>query len=125
MILGGVDITDNFVWSDEFNYNQVEQSQERTLTGGLIIQSGQKLYGRPITLGPTWLPRSTLDELFALEATTAAMDLVLPDGRPFKVVFDRTRGAAIDAKPVHDYVDAANEADWQYNVTLRLLTVEP
>lgn len=45
MILGGVDITDNFIWSDEFNYNQVEQSQERTLTGGLIIQSGKNFTG--------------------------------------------------------------------------------
>lgn len=125
MMLGDVSMTDNFVWSDEFNYNQTEQSQERTLTGGLIIQSGKKLYGRPITLGPCWLPRSTVDELFALEASSNAMDLELPDGREFKVVFDRLRGAAIDAKPVHDYVNAANETDWQYNVTLRLLTVEP
>ena len=125
MMLGGIDITGNFVWSDEFNYNQVEQSQERTLTGGLIIQSGVKLYGRPVTLGPSWLPRSTLDALYALEATAAAMDLVLADGREFSVVFDRSRGVAIDAKPVHDYVNAANESDWQYNVTLRLLTVEP
>lgn len=125
MMLGGVSITENFVWSDEFNYNQVEQSQERSLTGGLIIQEGKKLYGRPITLGPSWLPRSTVDELFGLEANTTAMELILADGRDFSVVFDRTRGAAIEAKPVHDYVKAANEADWQYNVTLRLLTVEP
>lgn len=125
MNLGGIDITDNFIWSDEFTFNQVEQSQERTLTGGLVIQSGQKRYGRPITLGPSWLPRSTIDELYALEASAAPMDLALPDGREFSVVFDRARGTAIDAKPVHDYVNAANETSWQYNVTLRLLTVEP
>lgn len=125
MILGGVDITDNFVWSDEFNYNQVEQSQERSLTGGLIIQNGVKQFGRPITLGPSWLPRATLDALFALEASPDARDLELADGREFRVVFDRSRGVAIDAKPVHDYVNAANESSWQYNVTIRLLTVEP
>lgn len=125
MILGGIDITDNFVWSDEFAFNQVEQSQERSLTGGMIIQAGEKQYGRPITLGPSWLPRSTLDALFALEASPAAIDLELADGREFRVVFDRERGVAIDAKPVHDYVNAANETSWQYNVTIRLLTVEP
>lgn len=125
MILGGIDITDNFVWSDEFNYNQVEQSQERSLTGGMIIQSGLKLYGRPITLGASWLPRSTVDALYALEATTSAMDLELADGREFSVVFDRSRGIAVEAKQIFDYVDAANESNWQYTVTIRLLTVEP
>lgn len=125
MILGGIDITDNFVWSDEFNYNQVEQSQERSLTGGMIIQSGLKRYGRPITLGASWLPRATVDALYALEASTAAMALTLADGREFSVVFDRSRGTAIQAKPVHNYVYAANESGWLYTVTLLLLTVEP
>jgi hypothetical protein len=125
MILGGVNITDNFVWSDEFSYNQLEQSQERSLTGGMIIQNGLKLFGRPMTLGESWLPRSTLDALFTLEATGAAMDVTLADGREFSVVFDRSRGIAIDAKPVHDYVNAANESGWLYAGTIRLLTVEP
>lgn len=125
MILGSVDITDNFVWSDEFSFNQVEQAQERSLTGGLIIQSGQKLYGRPITLGPSWLPRSIVDALYSLEASADAMDLTLADGREFSVVFDRTRGAAIEAQQVFDFVGAANNPDWNYSVTLRLLTVEP
>lgn len=125
MMLGDVDITNNFIWSDEFAFNQIEQSQERTLTGGLIIQSGQKLYGRPITLGPSWLPRSIVDALYALEASSNAMDLVLADGREFSVVFDRSRGTALDAKQVHDYVGAANDPSWNYLVTIRLLTVEP
>ncbi len=125
MKLGGVDITDNFVWSDEFNYNQVEQSQERSLTGGMIIQGGIKRYGRPITLGESWLPRSVVDDLYELEATTETMVLELADGRDFSVVFDRSRGVAIDAKPVDDYVLAANDSNWQYKVTIRLLTVEP
>jgi hypothetical protein len=125
MILGGIDITDNFLWSDEFSYNQVEQSQERSLTGGMIIQGGVKQFGRPITLGESWLPRFIVDALFALEATTAPMLLELPDGREFSVVFDRVRGVAIDAKPVDGYVLAANDPNWQYKVTIRLSTVEP
>ena len=125
MILGGVDITDNFVWSDEFNYNQVEQSQERSITGGMIIQAGVKQYGRPITLGESWLSRFIVDALFALEATIAPMQLELADGREFTVVFDRSRGVAVDAKPVDGYVLAANDPNWQYKETIRLLTVEP
>lgn len=125
MKLGAIDITDNFLWVDEFSHNQIEQTQERSLTGGLIIQGGAKQFGRPITLGESWLPRSVVDALFALEATTAPMVLELADGREFSVVFDRSRGIAIDAKPVDGYVHAANDPNWQYKVTIRLLTVEP
>lgn len=125
MMLGGIDITDNFIWSDEFNYNQVEQSQERSLTGGMIFQHGVKQFGRPITLGESWLPRFIVDALFALEATTAPMLLTLADTREFSVVFDRVRGVPIDAKPVDGYVLAANDPNWQYKVTIRLLTVPP
>ncbi|NKI17440.1 hypothetical protein HCU74_08420 [Spongiibacter sp. KMU-166] len=124
MTLDGIDITDNLVWVDEFQFNQIEQSQERSLTGGLIVQEGVKRYGRPITLRG-WLPRATLDLLFALEATPAtAMTLVLADARTFSVIFNRTR-IAIEADEVAPYTKASTEPDWQYQTTLNLLTVEP
>jgi hypothetical protein len=125
MTLDDINITDNFVWTDEFAHNQIEQASERSLTGGLIIQHGVKKYGRPITLTNSWLSRSVVDALYAKEATAGAMVLTLADSRQFTVVFDRSRGIAIEATPVFDYTNAANEPTWQYRVTLRLLTVEP
>lgn len=125
MTLDDIDITNNLVWVDEFTYNNVEQSKERSLTGGLIVQAGLKLFGRPITLSESWLPRSTIDALAAKEMLSEPMILTLADSRVFTVVFDRSRGIAIEATPVHNFVDAANEPAWQYRATIRLMTVEP
>lgn len=125
MTLDDLEFTDNLTWPDEFRYNQVEQTQERSLTGGLIIQEGQKLYGRPITL-EGWLSRGTIDALFALEAEPGKiMTLTLGDGRAFSVVFDRSRGQAIEAQQVLQYTLASQDEAWPYIATLRFLTVEP
>ncbi len=123
MTLDEIDITDNLTWPDEFQFNQVEQTQDRSLTGGMIIQEGAKLYGRPITL-EGWLPRSTVDALYTMEAQAGqVMTLTLADDREFSVVFDRSRGRAVEAEPLHQYTKASQAPEWQYNATLRLLTV--
>lgn len=125
MTLDDIDITNNLVWRDEFTHNQVEQVSERSLTGGLIIQSGVKLFGRPVTL-EGWLPRSAVDALHAVEAIPSrVMQLTLADGRQFSVVFDRSRGIALDARPVFEYTKSSTVPNWQYMTTLRLITVEP
>lgn len=123
MTLDEIDITDNLVWIDEFQFNQIEQVRDRMLHGGLAIQGGEKLYGRPITL-EGWLPRATLDALRTKENQgNLVMTLTLPDAREFSVVFDRSRGIAIDAEPLLPYTKASQEPAWQYDATLRLLTV--
>lgn len=124
MTLDDIDITNNLIWRDEFAFNQVEQATERTLTGGLIIQHGVKLFGRPITL-EGWLSRETLDALYEKEADDEPMVLTLADARVFTVVFDRARGVAVDARQIFSYNNDITDPNWQYNATLRLMTVEP
>jgi hypothetical protein len=53
----------DLVWTDEGEWNAVEQTITRGLTGALIIQQGIRTHGRPITLEPDgnvtgWWPRS-------------------------------------------------------------------
>lgn len=125
MIFDDITLPDDVIWPDEFQYNQVEQTRERSLTGGLLIQEGVKQYGRPITL-EGWLDRTTLDQVYAREALTSpGFEIALPDGRTHTVVFDRSRGLAVEAEPVTPYTKASNTPDWKYRVTLRLVTVEP
>ncbi|KXJ42158.1 MULTISPECIES: hypothetical protein [Gammaproteobacteria] len=125
MTLDEIDLTDNLLWDDEFSFNQMAEEKERGLTGGLIIQSGVKLYGRPVTLSG-WLPRGTLDALITKEgAGNAAMALTLDDGREFYVAFDRTRGVAVDATPIKGSTHISLEPGAWYVATLRLHTVEP
>lgn len=125
MMLHTIPLPD-LLWLDEFEHNQLAQEQERSLTGGLLVQEGAKQYGRPVTLSEGWLTREDVNQLYALEAQTSEpLSLTLPDGREFHVIFDRTRGPAIEATPVRRYTKAANEPGWKYAVTLRLITVEP
>ncbi|MCH8530365.1 MAG: hypothetical protein LAT65_05895 [Saccharospirillum sp.] len=125
MTLDDITLPD-LIWLDEFDYNQMAQEQERSLTGGLLLQEGAKQYGRPITLSEGWLTRESVNLLYTLEAQPSEpVLLTLPDGREFYVVLDRTRGPAIEARPVRRYTQAANEPGWQYATTIRLLTVEP
>ena len=125
MILDDLTLSDNVLWLDEFRFNQVEQEIERNLIGGLLIGQGVKQCGRPITLD-AWLDRATLDLVYAKEAQTSqGFPLTLPDGRSFTVVFDRSRGLAVEAAPISPNVYASNIPDKSYRVTLRLVTVEP
>lgn len=126
MTLDDITLSDNLVWLNEYEFSEIEQVAERSVTGGLLIQEGQKLFGRPINLGSAWLTRSTVDTLKTREAQASTpLELTLPDGRVFWVIFNRTNGPAVTAKAVNDYTKASTDPDWRYEVTLRLLTVEP
>lgn len=126
MTLDDIQLGASLIWIDEFQHNQVAQEQDRTLTGALVVQEGQKHFGRPITLAEGWLPRSAVDDLYAKEAAASVpMSLTLDDGRDFSVLFDRTRGPAVEATPVQFYTKASQSPSWRYQITIRLITVEP
>ncbi|WP_420795629.1 hypothetical protein, partial [Endozoicomonas atrinae] len=64
MQLDSITLPDDLLWINEFDWNPVEQSQERTLTGALLIQEQSKQYGRSIELSggqdAGWVTRSTV-----------------------------------------------------------------
>ena len=121
--LGG----DQLEWVDEFEWDAVAQEQERSLAGTLIVQEGVKVHGRPITLasnGGAWFPLSLVRQLEILrDQPGRVMPLVLPDGREFHVIFNRSNGAALEAKPLWRQVNPGTDA--LYELTLRLITVAP
>ena len=47
-----VPLEDGFLWSDEFSWKPIEQTQAYAMDGTLHIQEGKKKSGRPITLQP-------------------------------------------------------------------------
>ena len=123
MTLDNIDIT-NLVWIDQFTYSPIAQETDRSITGGLIVQGGEKKYGRPITLSKSWLSKSTLASLKTLESEAKkTMTLVMDDASEYSVIFNRSAGAAITATPLFDHTNAPD--DWQYSVTIKLFTVEP
>lgn len=127
MRLDTIELDDDFQWTDEFTHSPVEQTQERSLTGALLIQEGVKLHGRSIELrsnGGVWTPLSVVRQLEALaEQAGQVMELVLPDGREYSVIWNRIDGSPLTAEPLRR--ETYPTPDSLYLLTLRLLTVAP
>lgn len=133
--LAGIELPEDLFWSDEFSAWKVGQTVKTSLTGARIVQESALQAGRPITLesqqnGKTWaavVSLGTLRQLQALEDVPRAtpMTLVLPahnsGDRTFQVLWRRSDGAAIEAKPLR-FAIPARDADY-FSLTLRLMTV--
>lgn len=126
IVLDGLSLPGDLVYSDEYQWSVVERSAEYSLTGALLVEESLKQAGRPITLeaknefrGPIWLSRSDVDALVAKAAIPGkTMTLTLADSRSFTVMFRET---GVKAEPV--YHVAAHDDDDPYYLTLQLQTV--
>lgn len=134
--LAGIALPDDIQWTDEFTAWRVGQVIRPTLTGALIVQEAALQAGRPITLqgfddgGSRYVAPITLAQLNALRALeeiagAAPMTLVLLGAgettRTFNVLFRRTDGPAIEARPIK-YQIPAEAGDW-FLATIRLIQV--
>jgi hypothetical protein len=123
-LLGDVALPADMVWSDEFNWPTVVRSTEYAITGALIIDSAQRLAGRPITLSGTadggWVSRATVDALRVLACELPGqVVLTLADGRGFQVIF--SPDDPLTAEPVVPFSDPS--ASTWYVVTVKLIEV--
>lgn len=127
MQLDSLELDDQFEWIDEFDWSAVAQESERSLGGQLLVQGGQKVYGRPITLasnGGVWTELQTVRALEVLrDQFGRVMPLQLPDGREFSVIFNHEAGPPLQCTSIERQVNPAATA--LYEITIRLITVEP
>ena len=129
MQLDTVDLPDDLLWKNEFDWNQNDQSQARTLSGAIEIQTAARIYGRPIRLqggqDGGWITRATAKAIRALEADpTRVMTLSgLNDEPDLAVMFDRTSGPAFESQMIMRFANPDDQT-W-YSCALRLITVEP
>ena len=125
MQLDDITLPDDLLWINEFDWNPVGQTTERSLTGALLVQEEPFTHGRSIVLSGNgeagWVSRQTVKNLFALaKAANKTMTLTLSDSRQFTVIFDRSNRAPAEARQVVPF--AYPDDDNQYLLTLRLLT---
>ncbi|WP_270386884.1 hypothetical protein [Acinetobacter guillouiae] len=120
-----VTLSDGFLWSDEFDWNPIEQKQDYAVDGAFIIQEGKKKSGRPISLtadkNMAWLKRHVVSKLKDWSVLQEKFELqfnYFHDKRTFNVVFNH-QDKAIEAKPVLEHPSVSD--DDEYNVTLRFL----
>lgn len=133
IMLGSLPLCDGLVWSDEFAWTPVQQSQEYSLTGALLMEVGTKQAGRPITLTgqasgrdyTAWITRADLLTLkAALDVPGATFTLTLHDARTFTVT---AAADPLDAEPLPVYgsfAPASPASGHRYHLkTLKLMTV--
>lgn len=124
MQLDNLTLPADLIWIDEFDWTPIEQSCSYSVTGALIIQTGAKQAGRPITLSGDassgLISRADLATLQSKLTETAPLVLTLNDARTFNVTFDHSKNP-IEAKPWIDYSTPDN-ADF-YTLKISLITV--
>ena len=130
MNLDGLTLPDALQWRDEHDWNQIAQTQDRSVTGALLVQEALKHYGRTITLTgddeSNWITKAEMDALNAKEAElNKKMTVTLPDGQVFSVMFNRNGGGAIKAKQVWRWEGVPTPDTYYTLLNLRLITVEP
>lgn len=114
-------------WEDEFSWNPVEQAQQRTITGALIVSVTARQKGRPFTLRPEdeksgAMRRSEVQQLKAW-ADVPGQELTLNlRGVAYNVMF-RHQDGGLTAEPWIHYSDA--DPDDFYFCIVRLLEIEP
>lgn len=125
-----VPLEDGFLWPDEFSWKAIEQTQNFTIDGSLVIQEGKKKSGRPITLQPAdtgmgWIKLRelrTVLEWSKLQEENFKLQFEQPhDSRQFTVKFNHQDGA-LEASPVKG-IPAVSLDDY-FNVTLRFTELD-
>lgn len=105
MQLGTLTLSDDLIWTDEFDWSPVSQSVQHGLTGSLIVQEQAKTKGRPITLSGGddrgFMTRAQADALYALAQTAGTVHtLTFADARTFQVRFRRDSGQPFKLRQV-------------------------
>lgn len=125
--LNDIEINAGCRWIDEFDWSPVVSAQSYSIAGSLIVDTGVRLAGRPITLqarddaGWKDMTRVKVAQLAALAALPEeVLTLVLHDGREFSVRF-KPGEEPMTARPLAG--KECPEDDWPYIITLRLIEV--
>lgn len=121
-----VSLSPDLFWTDEFNWDPVEQSSTRTVTGAQILQVATRVAGRPITLEPeddssAWMTRATVLQLRNWSAVPGKVLQLTLRGVTRSVVFRHQDGAGVEAKPVVHFSEM-DTTDY-YRVTVRLMEI--
>lgn len=104
--LGGVTLPADLAWPDRYAWQPVVVQTEYSLTGALIVESAEKLAGRPITLqganNRAWATRATVDAIRTLQAVVGADYTLSIEGQSYTVMI-----LSVEAEPLWDLAPAS------------------
>ena len=118
---------DALIWTDEFGWSPVAMTPKTGSTGALILHTGKRKAGRPITLNgvesKAWITRDECDPFYAWQAIPdAEFDLVLR-GVTRKVRFDNSQGAGFTARAQWRLFDSEHDGRTDYLPTFKFIEV--
>lgn len=123
--LGTITLPDDLEWTDEFDWCPVEDSIDTALSGSIVIQTGTRPKGRPITLAGSdeqaWITRAVLEDVKTLADSNPSSVALDYHGRVFNVRF-RYSEKPYSARPVM-FRSGEPANDDQYTITIRLMEV--
>lgn len=116
----------DLLWVDEHNWQPVEQTANRTITGALIVESAARIGGRPITLQPeddssAWIELADLLALQAWAAVPGKEMQITIRGVVRTVIFRHQDNAGVNARPVVHY-NAPDSTDF-YLATVKFMEI--
>ncbi len=125
IILDGISLPVDLLWSDEWAASTVAQTVRRTLDGGLVVFYGELRAGLPITLESQpdagWLTRTQVEAIALRAASPGGLYTLNLRGQTWQVMFRHHDAPAFEAKPL---VPVTNpQAGDFYLATLKLMTV--
>ena len=125
IILDGISLPVDLLWSDEWAASTVAQTVRRTLDGGLVVFYGELRAGLPITLESQpdagWLTRTQVEAIALRAASPGGLYTLNLRGQTWQVMFRHQDAPAFEARPL---VPVANpQAGDFYLATLKLMTV--
>lgn len=121
-----IQLSDDLLWSDEFEWNPIEQSATRTVTGALIVEVSTMIGGRPITLAPpdddaAWTKYEDVIKLNQLAAVPGLEMTLVFRGLTFNVMFRHQDKQPVLATAVLHYQE--HEPNDPFLVTLKLMEI--
>lgn len=125
IVLDGLVLPADLLWSDEFTAGAVAQSTQRALDGSLVVFYGPRQAGQAITLESQpdagWLTRTQVEAIALRAASPGGLYTLNLRGQTWQVMFRHHDAPAFEAKPL---VPVANpQAGDFYLATIKLMTV--
>lgn len=121
-----VTLSDDLYWVDEFAWQPVLQTAERTIEGALVVQQATRIAGRSITLqsfseDSAWVKRSDLEQLQNWSTIPQCEMTISYRGTTRQAIWRHHEGDVIGAEPVAHFADVQS-GDW-YRVTLKFMEI--
>lgn len=121
-----IELPADLQWVDEFGWSKVQQESERSITGALVVQQGEKLKGRPMTLqsnGASWVTRATVEALQAYYDQVGQECTLTIDGVDYPFQFERPGG--FSAEEVQRLAHGLQGSDHYYTIQIKGFEVAP